>query len=345
MSGSSIRCRWSRLGVLVALVTASAGCSRQGAFYIIPEHSDLGIIDNDARLATAEFEIVNGLNRPVEIKHIYPSCNCAAVDLRKNPIPPRSSTVLSVTVNLSQQAGRQETSVLLVTDSAGFPQKRLSLAALVPASGVYQRQVDIGVFHPGDAIDSETPSTSFSRGLVELVREVNDESSVGVDLVPQAGDETRLVVTGTAPQVRGEFLRQVSLRESFPDEPALGEGVIELQLLGTVVPRWDVEPELYGGFVSLSEDRGRFQLQIKNNAARTTRRTIAPRGVRIVLQEDWLSLEDYNLTSEGVELVFQIQEQHLEELGAQKATMEFVVDYAEGLTETYSTTVFAHIEP
>jgi hypothetical protein len=345
VSGSSIRRRWSRSIVIVALVTASAGCFQQGAFYVVPEHSDLGIIDNDARVATAEFVIVNGLNRPVEIKHIYPSCNCAELDLRQNPIAPRTSTVLSVTVNLSQQAGRQETSVLLVTDSTAFPQKRVSMAALVPASGVYQRRVDIGVFHPGDAIDFETPSTSFSRGLVELGREGTDDSGVAVDLVPQPSDETRLVVTGTAPQVRGEFLRQVSFRESFPDEPALGEGVIELQLVGTVVPKWDVKAELYAGFVSLSKDRGRLTLQIENNAARTTRRTIAPTGVRIAIQEDWLSLEDYNLSSDGAKLVFRIHEQNLGKLGAQKAPMEFVVDYADGLTETYSTTVFAHIEP
>ncbi len=41
MSGSSIRRRWSRSIVIVALVTASAGCSRQGAFYVVPEHSNM----------------------------------------------------------------------------------------------------------------------------------------------------------------------------------------------------------------------------------------------------------------------------------------------------------------
>jgi hypothetical protein len=169
--------------------------------------------------------------------------------------------------------------------------------------------------------------------------------AVAVELVPQPDDETRLVATGTAPHVPGEFSRKVSLRESFPDEPALGEGVIELELVGTVVPRWDVQPEVYAGFVSLSRDRGRLSLHIDNNAARTTRRTIAPSGVRAVLQEDWLSLKDYHLSSEGVELVFQIHEQNLGTLGAQKTAMEFVVDYADELAETYVTAVFAHIEP
>jgi hypothetical protein len=108
--------------VLLILAVTATGCSQPSGFYVVPEHKDLGIITGNKRVATAKFEIFNGLSRPVEVKHIYPSCKCTKVEIVKNPIPPGESTILRATADLSQLAGKQEFSLVFITDDSEFPQ-------------------------------------------------------------------------------------------------------------------------------------------------------------------------------------------------------------------------------
>ena len=162
------RCNaWIRSTLILGVAVAFGGCSKPGGFYVVPQHKDLGVNKNGS--AIAEFEIVNGLDLPVEIKHIYPSCKCTTVELNKNPIPSGESAILRATADLTQQAGKQQFSVVFVTDNPGFPNRRVSFDALVPATGTRQRRLTIGSFYPGAKLDLELPASSFARGSVEQV--------------------------------------------------------------------------------------------------------------------------------------------------------------------------------
>lgn len=58
---------------LISLLTLSmCGCSQSRGFYVLPAHRDLGLIGRDTRIAVAQFEVINGLNRPVA------PCFCSA---------------------------------------------------------------------------------------------------------------------------------------------------------------------------------------------------------------------------------------------------------------------------
>lgn len=87
----TITCFTAIFAALLAI--AVAGCSRSPAVYVVPDHKDLGVI-NAPGTATADFEIVNGLDRPLNITHIFPSCTCTNVSLQTNPIPPGASANL-----------------------------------------------------------------------------------------------------------------------------------------------------------------------------------------------------------------------------------------------------------
>lgn len=328
------------------ILVAVGGCSQPPGFYVVPEQMDLGLVDDDSRTAVAEFQLVNELTRAVEIKQIFPSCTCADVSLLKNPIPPGESTTVRVTANLPERGGKQEVSVLLVTDSADFPTKRISFTALVPATGVRQKHLSIGSFYPGESIDIVIPVRSFSIAAVELSEQASDDEGVTTHLVHTSAGESQLLVKGTAPCATGDFFVDIRFRESVSDEPSLDERTLELRLAGNVVARWDIPRELYCGFFSLRNDGGTIPLTLKGNTALISadrRKTVST--VSVTHSEQWLSLKSQSISSDQIELHFEIHEDKLQQLGAVETAMELTIHYEDGDLESYSTEVYAHISP
>lgn len=344
--------------VFLILAGALSGCSQPSGFHVVPEHKDLGVADVDSRVAIAEFEVFNGLDVPVEVKNMYPSCTCSNVELLENPIPSGKSTKLRVTANLSKRPGKQDLSVVLVTDNSEFPRKLVSFTVLVPATGNSERSLSIGSFYPNSEINIAFPSSSFTQGTVEPVKDINDDDSLGITthFAKDHYGDISLVVKGTAPRAVGPFSKTLTFRESFSEE-SLGEALTELKLLGNVVARWNVTPAFYGGFVSLNKDGRIISLPIERNAAIPCRHcavhqaaesglgSVDVPNVSVTFSEEWISLKTQATSSDKVELKCEIHEDKLKQLGAVQTEMELVFEYGDGYAESYSSNLYAHIDP
>ena len=324
------------------LLVLAGGCSQTEAFFFVPEHQELGLVSDDVAYLHAEFEIVNGLRVPVEIKEIYPSCACTEVQLSKNPIPARSSAKLSVSGKPPQRAGEQEFSVLLITDNSEFRTKRITFTAFVSATETHHRRLSLGSFLPGAEIDVAVPCTAISRGSVRPAAEDEHVSGMSLELATPSDGENVLRIRGTAPQHVGRFGASFELIERFGDALET-EGTIELEVVGEVTALWNVPREVYAGFLSVEADRFIHvevsrQLTLRGiNEKRTISRILA------VGTETWISFEDWVSSSEQVTLRFQIHPDKVDELGAVQASFEVVFEYGGTDAERYPTKVFAYL--
>lgn len=334
-----------RSAAVLAFAIGIGGCSQPHALYVTPQHKDLGVIDKDSHVAVAEFEIVNGLDQLVEIKHIYPSCKCTTIELLENPIPAGKSTVLRATADLSKQKGKQDFTVTLLTDNPEFSEFRLSFSALVPVTGDSYRHFSIGSFYPDSAIDVELPTASFSQGLVEPLDPQGpaDSLDIATRLSETSEGGMSLVVKGTAPKTPGAFSRKIRFRESIPDKPALGEGVVELDLMGQVVARWDVKRDIYCGFISLKKDGDIISLLVKSNPSTQSPTKYVSR-VSVEFSEDWVSLQSHALSSDGIAMELKVHEGNLKHMGAVDSLASFLIEYDDGASEKYPAHLYAHID-
>lgn len=329
----------------VILTVVPLGCSRPNGFYAIPEHQDLGVINNGERTVDAEFEIFNGLREPVEIEHTYPSCSCTTVQLRNNPIPPGESTILRVTARLSKQPGRKDFSVVLLTNNQRFPKKRLSFSALIPARGTRKRQLFLGNFYQNDRINYVLPASSFTQGNIAIVE--NSAGGDSLDLTTRLttvgrNGELSLITEGPVPNIAGPFSKKIYFREYMPKETGLGEGMIELELTGNVVARWEVKPELYLGF--LSSESGTITLDFKSNAGSKSddKKTIPM--LTATLDEEWLLVKGQSISPDKIEIKLKLERQALSHFGANQNKINLRIDYDDGSTECYPSTLFAYIQ-
>lgn len=168
----------------LVLTLFSCGCRKTDAFYVSPQHSDLGFVDSDLDNVEVQFKIHNGLDRDVRVVNIYPSCLCSTVDLVDNPVPAGGETVLVVRSDMARSSGMQNVSVVLTTDSPAYPELRLSFRATVPVGGEGpERSFRIGSFLPNSPIDMSVPVVAFSRASVTTVISVIDDGSGLVDSV------------------------------------------------------------------------------------------------------------------------------------------------------------------
>jgi uncharacterized protein DUF1573 len=328
---------------LLALAVVVCGCSKPRGFYVVPENKDLGVISSETRVAVAEFEVVNGSDRPVSITDIFPSCTCTTVTLAKNPIPSGESTILRAEAHLADRPGKQQMSVVFNTDIREFPNKRVSFEAWVPASGSRHRKIFLNSFYAEEPIHAEVPVSSFSQGVVELLKGTSDNDEAITTHFADASREPTLVVAGTAPDSVGSFAKKVEFRESFPDEPSLGEGIVELELTGEVVPRWTVPRELYAGFVSLGSDGGIVTLSIDRNFA-LAEKSAPVLNVSAVPKEEWLSVETKSVAKDKIELDARIDGEMLGKSGAVRSDLSLKVTYSDEKTESYSTAVCMFVE-
>lgn len=333
-----------RAGYAAALVLAVmvCGCSGSGGFYVVPEHKDLGIVSPHNESISAEFQVVNGLADSVKIEKISESCTCTSVTLGKNPIPPGGSTRLKVVADVSQRAGRQEFSVALLTDCSAFPYKRVAFTAHVPATGNRQRQLSMGSFYPGSEVDLEIPLRTFTHGAVENIKVEKCDLDLDVRLGDDSAGEAVLLVKGTAPSSPRAFSKTVKLHESFPEMPALGEGVVKLKLNGRVVPRWKVDGDIYGGMIS-RKDGGTIDVTLPPGPVLQQERQKAISDISATFDGNWLSLLNYTVTSNAIELTFQVHKHRLENVGAIKSAVSLQIRYDDGDVEEYSANVFARI--
>lgn len=323
-----------------------AGCSTSGALYVVPEHRDLEVPQQDGSdTVVAEFKIVNGLDQPVEVDRILPSCRCTAVELVDNPIMSGESTVLRATANLSGQVGRQKFSVLIVTDSSAFPFKRVSFTAVAPATGNRQRDFSLGVFYPGSEIDLQLPGDSFARGRIRSLQGASDGLRIATYLADGVNGKTMLVVKGTVPNTPGTFCRKVRFRESLPGKPSLGEGTVQVQLTGRVIGRWNVRRDMYCGFVSLHRDAGTVRLSLRRRlASMPDKQGKSVSKILATFSEEWVSLKSYAVSLNEIELGLEIHQEELGRVGAVSSAMKLVINYEDGDAESYSTNLFAHID-
>lgn len=330
-------------GVGLLLCGVFLGCSSQGGFYVTPEHVDLGVISGEKRVAIAEFEIVNGLDHPVKISHLFPSCQCTNVALSSNPVPAGKSVTLRAVADFSGRAGRQDFSVTFVTDSAEFPSKRVSFTAFAAAEGTREREVSLGTFYPGSRIDMPLSITAFSQGAVDQMEEISGIR--GDELHARLGDiggKTMLLLNGEAPTTPGVFSKRFRFRELFPEKPELGEGVVELNLTGNVVARWKVSPVLYLGFVSLRDDAVTKPLVIKRDfASSTVRDEVA--AVTVTFADDALTLKDYSVVDDQISLHVEFRKDKRRGRETVESAMKIAIRYSDGNVEKYSSTIFARI--
>ena len=87
-------------------------------------------------------------------------------------------------------------------------------------------------------------------------------------------------------------------------------------------------------------------MTVKGNAAMIPadrRKTVS--SVSATIGEQWLSLKRQSVLSDRIELHFEIDEGKLEHLGAVRTAMELTIHYDSGDFESYSTNMYAHIEP
>ena len=340
-----LRMGLSRLvGILGAVILFAlvSGCSEQGGFHIVPEHKDIGVISSKDRTAVVEFKVVNGLDVPVTVEKIFPSCTCTSVRLKKNPVPAGESTTLQATVDVSMAAGRQSYVVTLETDHPSYPIKRVTFDALAPAMGTRKRHLSLGVFYPGAKINVELPMNSVTLGAIKP--QDDKEKASGITARPLTGRNGVAVfkVEGTAPSSPGVFSEKFQYLETISGDTTSSEGEFELELSGSVVARWAVQREYYCGFVNLRNEDSKLSLGIGRNTTSSVDSGSDVSRVLVTSTEEWLSVEGQSV-ADGIQLNATIRQNKVTKIGPVEVSIEVQIEYTDGHFESYSSKLFVHI--
>lgn len=120
------------------LLVVLVGCSRrngvdisangkQGILYIEDSIQTIGVVSKQIyQKKTCYFELKNTGKFPVTIQDIDISCGCLSCDVPKQPIMPSKSIVLPITINLNNQWGLFNKSIVIFSN-AQIPNKILRI--------------------------------------------------------------------------------------------------------------------------------------------------------------------------------------------------------------------------
>ncbi len=322
------------------------GCSKREGFQIVPEHQDLGFISTKEHMAVAMFKIVNGLSVPVKIENIYPSCSCASVKLKKNPIPAKEETTLEVTADLSKLAGKHSFSVRLITDNPSFPLKRISFDAVAPAFGTRERSFSIGTFYPEAVINLEMPVKSVTFGSIEPIVAELEDKGVGITakVVNHQNGQSVLAIKGIAPNSPGVFSQKILFREVIPGDATLTEGHVELELSGSVVARWAVQREYYCGFLSFDRNDPVLTVNIDRNVATKEEEERDVARVLVTSNDEWIYSVGCTV-DDKIRIRLVVDSGRYKNVGASQASIGIRIEYRDGKSESYASKVYFYAEP
>lgn len=231
-----------------------------------------------------------------------------------------------------------------LTDNLEFPSKRVTFDLWIPATGSHMRSVSIGSFAPEAVIDISIPTKSFSQGSVTVLsKSASGAGSINVQLA-SAPQKQVLTVRGSAPTKVGEFKKEIELEEWFPDQPALGKGTLDLDLVGRVLARWTVPPGgFYAGFVPLDGNQGTINLSIERNSAVAIEKHRVS-DISLAFSEDWLTLERFSAQQDRIQLAIDVNVSKVRHLGPVQSSMDVTIKYSDGSVENFSTKLFAYLK-
>lgn len=341
---------------LVLAMACIAGCGENPKIlFVSPTHCERGVLDVGQEQLVGEFEIFNNTDTPIRVRDLYPSCSCAEVSISRNPIPANGTAKLTATANISAEAGVKKFTVFAITDNVQFPRFTVSFSGILPASGKRDENFNLGEVLAGTPIDITIPFQRVTNcdidladpGVVSNRRPGDREALLNAELLGEGADK-RLRVTGVAPKSEGAFSSHVMLREFFTDQD-LGETLLDLRIIGNVVPLWDVDEDLYLGFIKLDQDLVKLPMEIKlKQTALYAATGKVVETVDFAVDCDWLSIQQDSLEirKPGQPLKFQaiVATQAVKVTGPLSCDAVIHIRYRDGQSEKYHTNINAHFQ-
>lgn len=94
---------------------------------------DFGVIANASKVST-DFTITNNGGRPLIIRKTKASCGCTATQPAKTVLEPGESTTIHVTFDSVGKSGKQQKSILVITNDPKQPSTNLVIKADIPTT-------------------------------------------------------------------------------------------------------------------------------------------------------------------------------------------------------------------
>ncbi len=287
--------------ILSLIFVGIVGCGRpsvSSGLFVKPQEAELGVVDGNKGVISAEFEIVNQLPHTVRIAEIQAGCTCIAAKLNTHSIPANGTAKLVVQFDPAGTFGRKVNQATLVTDDRDFPRLRVDLYADVVVQHLKsETNYLIGSFWPGERIDIEVPLAIQTSQQFEVKKSGCDGLSVEFLF-----DSSSIRIFGNVPGEPGLFSFNVQL--SGTGGEVSEEMTITFQ--GNCGIRWLYDRDIYLGHLNRSESSHPFQIELRQLESIGQRPGV--KDVRIVSLTENISFVESNLGSDTIAMKFETKE-------------------------------------